>query len=95
MTLITPGAFPRYIAASDTSALLFEKLQSELGEGPCLAAFDTGAPVLIPDLATERDFPRSPNEHMSLGLSPSSRFPCASARSDLVLLTCTAPVLVV
>ena len=31
VTLITPGAVPRYIAASDTSALRFEKLQTRLG----------------------------------------------------------------
>src|ERR1700736_444867 len=38
VTLISPGMDPRYVAASDESALRFEQLQTELGEGPCLAA---------------------------------------------------------
>ncbi len=36
VTLISPGSDPRYVAASDESALRFEQLQAELGEGPCL-----------------------------------------------------------
>ena len=39
VTLIAPELEPRYIAASDASALRYEKLQTELGEGPCLAAY--------------------------------------------------------
>ena len=42
VTLIAPGLEPRYIAASDPSALRWEQLQTELGEGPCLAAYNTG-----------------------------------------------------
>ena len=57
VTLITAGAHPRYVAASDSSALCFEQLQSELGEGPCLAAFETGASVSIPDLRLDTRFP--------------------------------------
>jgi hypothetical protein len=38
VTLITPALQPRYVAASNDSALRYEKLQTELGEGPCLAA---------------------------------------------------------
>ena len=34
VTLISPGQEPRYVAASDESALRFEQLQTELGEGP-------------------------------------------------------------
>ena len=40
VTLISPGTEPHYVAASDASALRFEQLQTELGEGPCLAAFE-------------------------------------------------------
>ncbi len=39
VTLISPGLEPRYVAASNESALRYEKLQTELGEGPCLAAY--------------------------------------------------------
>ena len=35
VTLIGPGLKPRYIAASNPSALRYEKLQTELGDG-CL-----------------------------------------------------------
>jgi hypothetical protein len=38
VTLISPDSEPRYVAASDAAALRFEKLQSELDEGPCLLA---------------------------------------------------------
>ena len=34
VTLISPSAGPRYVAASDDSALRYEELQTELGEGP-------------------------------------------------------------
>jgi hypothetical protein len=50
VTLIAPGVEPRYVAASDPSALRYEKLQTSLGEGPCLAAFETGESVYVPDL---------------------------------------------
>ena len=42
VTLISPGVDPRYVAASSGSALRFEQLQTELGEGPCLAAYQRG-----------------------------------------------------
>jgi hypothetical protein len=38
-------------AASDRSSAILEELQFEVGEGPCLTAFDTRGPVLVPDLA--------------------------------------------
>src|ERR1700733_6126210 len=57
VTLISPGLQPRYIAASDNSALRYEKLQSELGEGPCLAAYHTGKAIAVPNLTEEDRFP--------------------------------------
>ena len=39
VTLITSGLQPRYIAASDGSALRYEQLQSKVGDGPCRAAY--------------------------------------------------------
>lgn len=46
----------RYAVASDSLTGELEAIQLELGEGPCMLAHSTGAPVLIPDLlaATER-----------------------------------------
>ena len=56
VTLISPGADPRYIAASNGAALRFERLQTELGDGPCVAAYHTGVAVMAPDLASETRF---------------------------------------
>src|SRR4029434_2871432 len=53
VTLISPGTDPRYVAGSDESALRFEELQTELGEGPCLAAYRTGEAVSVADLREE------------------------------------------
>ena len=53
VTLISPGVEPRYIAASNDAALQYEKLQTELGEGPCLAAYDTGKRFRCPTCGTK------------------------------------------
>lgn len=57
VTLISPGADPHYVAASDAAALRFEQLQSELGEGPCLVTYATGEAVTVPDLGADDRFP--------------------------------------
>src|SRR5580698_69836 len=58
VTLISPAMDPRYVAASSAAALRFEKLQTELADGPCLAAYETGEPVAVPDLRSGIRFPR-------------------------------------
>src|SRR5580700_8769835 len=57
VTLIAPGLDPHYVAASNASALRYEMLQTELGEGPCLAAYSTGQAISVPDLRYEDRFP--------------------------------------
>ena len=42
----------RFTAASDDTVRYIESLQIELGEGPCLAAYQTGEQVLLDDLST-------------------------------------------
>jgi len=42
VTLITEGMAPRYVAASDESALCYELLQTENTQGPCISAFNSG-----------------------------------------------------
>lgn len=37
-------------AASSSTSAMIEELQFALGEGPCLAAFESRSPVLVPDL---------------------------------------------
>jgi diguanylate cyclase (GGDEF)-like protein len=68
VSLITPGRPPRYVAASDEAALAYERLQTSLGDGPCLEAFETGAVVTSPDLLTEVRFPEFTRAALDLGL---------------------------
>jgi diguanylate cyclase (GGDEF)-like protein len=75
VTLIEPGAVPRYVAASDPSALRFEKLQTELGEGPCLLAYNSGEAVQVPDLRTETRFPEFAPRALSAGMQAVFTFP--------------------
>jgi hypothetical protein len=47
------AAILRYLGASNASALPFEQLQTELGEGPWVAAYQTGDAAAAPDLREE------------------------------------------
>ncbi|HVA60130.1 MAG TPA: EAL domain-containing protein [Mycobacteriales bacterium] len=75
VTLISPGADPRYVAASDDSALRFERLQTELGEGPCLAAYGSGEAVAVPDLNEDDRFPVFASRALEEGLVAVFTFP--------------------
>jgi diguanylate cyclase (GGDEF)-like protein len=56
VTLIEPGTSPTYVAASDSSALAHEKMQTDLWLGPCLLAFESGEAVAAPDLRLDERF---------------------------------------
>jgi diguanylate cyclase (GGDEF)-like protein len=75
VTLISPGSDPRYIAASSDSALRYERLQTELDEGPCVAAYLTGQAVAVPDLHDEDRFPRFSPRALDAGLTAVFTFP--------------------
>ncbi len=75
VTIIAPGVAPHYLAASNESALQFERLQTELGEGPCLEAFETGSAVAIADLRAETRFPRFTPRALEAGLAAVFTFP--------------------
>ncbi len=75
VTLISAGSEPRYVAASDDSALRFEELQSELAEGPCLAAYHTGEAVAVPDLREDHPFPTFGPRALAEGLVAVFTFP--------------------
>jgi diguanylate cyclase (GGDEF)-like protein len=75
VTLISEGRAPRYIAASDASALAFEQLQSQIGEGPCISAFHSGEAVAVPDLREDRAFPRFSPAAIEAGLAAVFTFP--------------------
>jgi len=83
VTLISRDSDPRYIAASDDSALGFERLQTELSEGPCLAAYETAEPVLIPDLRSDERFPRFAPRALEAGLRAVFTFPLRHGDSQL------------
>jgi diguanylate cyclase (GGDEF)-like protein len=75
VTLISPGTSPHYVAASNESALRFEKLQTELGEGPCLAAYHTGEAIAVPDLHDDERFPKFSPRALEAGLGAVFTFP--------------------
>ena len=83
VTVISPGTDPRYVAASDKSAMRFEELQSELGEGPCLAAYETGRSVAVADLRDEARFPTFVPRALEAGLAAVFTFPLRSGHDQL------------
>jgi diguanylate cyclase (GGDEF)-like protein len=75
VTLIAAGKAPHYISASDDSALRFERLQTQIGQGPCLAAYESGEPVAAPDLGTDVRFPQFAPLALAAGLAAVFTFP--------------------
>ena len=75
VTLIDSNLAPRYVAASNPAALRFEKLQTELGEGPCLSAYQTGEVTSVPDLRRETRFPAFAPRAAAAGLAAVFTFP--------------------
>ncbi len=75
VTLISADKEPEYVAASDASALVFEQLQSEVEEGPCLAAYESGEAVVVDDLATDDRFPLFAPKALAAGLAAVFTFP--------------------
>ena len=75
VTLISPGTAPRYVAASDDAALRFERLQSEIEQGPCVLAYESGAAVAIPDLSADERFPLFAPAAVAAGLAAVFAFP--------------------
>jgi len=75
VTLISPGSAPQYVASSDPAALVFERLQTNLGQGPCWVAYRSGKPVLIPDLAADHSFPRFGPPAVAAGMAAVFSFP--------------------
>jgi len=83
VTLISPGLDPRYIAASNESALRFEQLQTELGEGPCVAAYRSGDAISVPDLRDEQRFPGFTRSALAAGLLAVFTFPLRHGDAQL------------
>src|SRR3954471_10703647 len=53
VVLIMQGRALGTVCASNGIAEVVEEIQFTLGEGPCVDAFSTRAPVLVPDLGAE------------------------------------------
>ncbi len=75
VTLLSPGVGPRFMAASDDAARRYEQLQADLEDGPCLLAFHSGAPVLVPDLQQDNTFPDFGPRALDEGLVAVFTFP--------------------
>jgi len=84
VTLIAPGAEPRYIAASNGAALRFERLQTELEEGPCVETYRTGEAVMVPDVRGETRFPTFSSRAVDAGLGAVFTFPLRHGASRLL-----------
>ncbi len=69
VTLISAGMAPLHVAASDDSALRFERLQTEIGEGPCISAYESGIAVSVADLSSDHRYPRFAPAAVSAGLA--------------------------
>ena len=78
VTLIAPPAAPaepREVAASNAAALRFERLQSDLNEGPCIAAFESDKPIVVSDFAEDDRFPEFAKHAFREGLVAVFTFP--------------------
>lgn len=75
VSLIAPGVAPQYVAASNPDALVFEKLQSQHGEGPCRVAYESGEAVTVEDLTRESRFPIFSAAASAAGLKAAFAFP--------------------
>ncbi|HSP27055.1 MAG TPA: diguanylate cyclase [Ilumatobacteraceae bacterium] len=75
VTLMSPGRDPHYVTASDESALKCARLQTELGEGPCTAAYEDGSAISMPDLRHDDRFPMFAARALAEGLGAAFAFP--------------------
>ena len=75
VSLISATTHPQFIAGSDESAVRYEHLQTALGEGPCLAAYETHGSIAIPDLELDDRFPRFAERALTEGLVAVFTFP--------------------
>ncbi len=75
VTLISSTSLPQYFAASDNSAMKFEELQTDLGEGPCIGAFLSDRAVVVSDLRTDDRYREFASKALGLGLAAVFTFP--------------------
>ena len=82
VTLISSTIQPRHVAASNDDALRFEKLQTDLEQGPCVFASETGEAVAVADLRVEKRFPEFSTQAVREGMAAVFTFPLRHGGSD-------------
>jgi diguanylate cyclase (GGDEF)-like protein len=75
VTLVSVGQGPSHVAASSESSGTYERLQTELGEGPCVESCLRGKAVSAPDLRLEDRFPAFTRAALDKGLAAVFAFP--------------------
>jgi diguanylate cyclase (GGDEF)-like protein len=73
--LMGPHNELHFVAATNSHVLEIESLQNELGDGPCLHAYQYGEPVAIPDLSSDERFPAFSPQAWNRGLAAVFTFP--------------------
>lgn len=71
------GGDLHFVATSDERLDRLEQLQIDLGEGPCLLAYQTGQPVVAADLRVDGRFPRFGPLALEVGMRAVHSFPMA------------------
>jgi diguanylate cyclase (GGDEF)-like protein len=83
VTLISPGGSPRYIAASNGTAMNYERLQTDFGQGPCMDAYASGEAVCVEDTTEEIRFPEFTQKAVEAGLAAVFAFPLRHGNGQL------------
>lgn len=83
VSLMTDHGSHGFGAASDSYSQQLEELQFTLGEGPCVDAFSTGHPVLVPDLSDEHRWSVYASAAQDLGVRAVFAFPIQVGGSRL------------
>jgi diguanylate cyclase (GGDEF)-like protein len=76
---VEEGPGHRIVATSDERVRHAEDLQLQVGEGPCLTAFEDGVSVTLPDLAVEVTAPAFTRYAVAAGLRSVASFPLRHA----------------
>ena len=73
--LLDEHARLHFVSATDERTLVIERLQLELGEGPCILSYESGEAVMAPDLGEEPRFERFAERAVQEGLGAVYSFP--------------------
>ncbi|HSK22413.1 MAG TPA: GGDEF domain-containing protein [Egicoccus sp.] len=73
--LMDGGGDHHFVSATDEQLRRIEGLQVELGEGPCLTAYETDQPVAVVDLSCDVRYPRFSPAASTAGLGAVFSFP--------------------